>query len=380
MTADASPQRFAIHHIGARGSGRGFPVVPRAERDISVFLYDADVACIPTVESINRDAPTPVTVLPYCLSDVDGTASFYDTAEGFTSSILEPLPSGLWDNRGMADYDLSYDSAYRVRRVQEISCHRLDTVCAHHPEIDAPTFMILDTQGSELAILRGAGALLDNVVGVIIEVFFTPLYRDQPVFDDVQRFMSDNGFDLMEAPLGGSSVRTRLPLGARARGQAVHTDLLYLRRPDGVNNAALAYASLALGHASRTAECLPLPPQRSSWGRLVEEFQELLAARADPLPPEWAEVVTEEQWQAQFDPILANPRGHRAGQLARRFHVYRPTLALYSAWTRVKSWASAWHRWWRMGRLQAPYLRFAQRNDLSEYAAAIRAHRVGLRP
>jgi len=40
----------------------------------------------------------------------------------------------------------------------------------------------LDVQGAELAVLRGAGALLDGVRGLEVEVEFHPIYRGQPLF------------------------------------------------------------------------------------------------------------------------------------------------------------------------------------------------------
>lgn len=54
----------------------------------------------------------------------------------------------------------------------------------------------LDTQGSELDILRGAERILGTVRALEVEVEFNPIYSGQPLFGDVDRFLRDRGFVL----------------------------------------------------------------------------------------------------------------------------------------------------------------------------------------
>jgi FkbM family methyltransferase len=77
----------------------------------------------------------------------------------------------------------------------ELSLRTLDTVLAEQQihRIDA---IKLDTQGSELDILRGAESALRNCALVDIEVEFNPIYEGQPLFCDVDRFLRDHGFVL----------------------------------------------------------------------------------------------------------------------------------------------------------------------------------------
>ena len=55
--------------------------------------------------------------------------------------------------------------------------------------MDRVDFIKLDTQGSELDILHGAGSLLDNCSGLQLEVMFSPLYEGQPLFADVDAYL-----------------------------------------------------------------------------------------------------------------------------------------------------------------------------------------------
>jgi FkbM family methyltransferase len=56
--------------------------------------------------------------------------------------------------------------------------------------------MKLDTQGSELDILKGAENALKACIFLIVEVEFNALYEGQPLFCDVDRFLRDRGFVL----------------------------------------------------------------------------------------------------------------------------------------------------------------------------------------
>ena len=60
--------------------------------------------------------------------------------------------------------------------------------------IDEIAFLKLDTQGSELDILRGAGTALDRCLGIEIEVEFVPIYVGQPLFADVDQWLRARGF------------------------------------------------------------------------------------------------------------------------------------------------------------------------------------------
>lgn len=61
-----------------------------------------------------------------------------------------------------------------------------------------PNFIKLDTQGSELDILRGGVESLRHTFGVEVEVEFEPVYDGQPTFCDVNSFMEANGFQLWD--------------------------------------------------------------------------------------------------------------------------------------------------------------------------------------
>ena len=90
-------------------------------------------------------------------------------------------------------------------------------------------FLDLDTQGSELEILRGAEHFLSaGTVVVKCEVEFSSLYVDQALFGDVHNYLRSFGFELFD--LSRSRYRrTNFPPHALTRGQLLWGDSLFLR-------------------------------------------------------------------------------------------------------------------------------------------------------
>ena len=52
----------------------------------------------------------------------------------------------------------------------------------------------LDVQGAELRALYGARSLLRTVKAILLEVSFVPIYKDGPLFAEIDAFMRESGF------------------------------------------------------------------------------------------------------------------------------------------------------------------------------------------
>jgi hypothetical protein len=92
-------------------------------------------------------------------------------------------------------------------------------------------FLKLDVQGSELDILKGATDLLKHsLLGAKIEVEFVELYKGQPLFPDIHRFMTDSGFELIDIE---RAFRKRKEYQRfLGKGQLVFGNALYFRKLD----------------------------------------------------------------------------------------------------------------------------------------------------
>src|SRR5262249_54442823 len=107
-----------------------------------------------------------------------------------------PTRSSLYEPDLDAVADLFGTSApFEVDRVESIDVSTIDAVWASG-NLPPPDFLKLDTQGSELDILRGGRNVLDtSVIGIETEVEFLPLYKNQPLFPEVFEFLRSQGFD-----------------------------------------------------------------------------------------------------------------------------------------------------------------------------------------
>lgn len=108
------------------------------------------------------------------------------TREPGRSSLLEPNPDVI---AGFAD-----TQPWDVLDRQPLTVRRLDCIWGDNP---APEFLKVDVQGYELEVLKGMGALLDEVICLEAEVSLCRFYEQQATFEEVREFLFAKGFDLV---------------------------------------------------------------------------------------------------------------------------------------------------------------------------------------
>ena len=119
--------------------------------------------------------------LPFAVGD-GGDAVLRECNFPMTSSLYEPNTALLEKFQALAELTTV------VRRIP-LQTRRLDDVA----EAAGAEYLKLDVQGAELDILKGAQRLMASVLVVHTEVAFVPLYRDQPLFADVDAELRRHG-------------------------------------------------------------------------------------------------------------------------------------------------------------------------------------------
>jgi len=244
--------RIIAHHVGGRGFGVALNSPPRFSRDIVNVLYEADDKC--ALDMIAQNTNENFHVLPYCLGLEDRAGKLYITNNPYASSNLKPNPeydtyycevmlSGDIDGISMQDmrYDAVYGNENKVVEVRNVMVHALDTLVRNGkvPGNLMPDFLSLDTQGSELDILRGAEATLhDHCVALATEIEFHPMYEGQALFSGIFDFALSHGFYFVGFTYLQEISPKRMPVGARAKGFLAFGDALFLRRIDSVEAIA----------------------------------------------------------------------------------------------------------------------------------------------
>lgn len=124
------------------------------------------------------------TYLPHAIGD-GRRHTFHVCNARDMSSLFAPNPEVLNLFHGFPVWS-------QVIATEEMDTARLDDI----PQTKGATFMQLDIQGAELMALQNARDRLRDALVLHVEVEFMPLYKNQPLFSDVERYLRDQGFIL----------------------------------------------------------------------------------------------------------------------------------------------------------------------------------------
>jgi FkbM family methyltransferase len=174
-----------------------------------------------------RPPDTATTFLPTALHSERARVPLYIARDRGLTSIFEP-------DRQFLDAFPDADRFDTVE-VRDVEVQPLDALLVGH-QIDDVDFLKVDTQGSELHILRGASGILARAaVGVEVEVEFAPIYKGQPLFADVDAHLRSLGFSLFD--LRPCYWKRGIGRGVGGpRGQIVWADALYLKDVDALHH------------------------------------------------------------------------------------------------------------------------------------------------
>jgi hypothetical protein len=101
--------------------------------------------------------------------------------------------------------------------------------------INSIDFLQIDVQGANLDVLQGGSQIINSILGVQVEVEFSQMYINQPLFNDVDVFLRNKGFTLFDL-LTFCLPRAKSPIAAKnRRGQILWGDAFYLQDPLGEN-------------------------------------------------------------------------------------------------------------------------------------------------
>ncbi len=129
-----------------------------------------------------------VTVVPAALAATEGTAVLHLTAEPACSSLYPPSEQARATRPALRDVIAPAGRA-------EVPTTTLDAWAAANG-LGRVDHMKLDTQGSELGVLKGAVETLGRTRTLEVEVELNEIYEGQPLFGDVDRFLRAHGFVL----------------------------------------------------------------------------------------------------------------------------------------------------------------------------------------
>lgn len=206
------------------------PIWPKDIHERSRDVYDVGAASAANVVRAKRmPYPPDTTFVPKALGSAPETRTILVSSRGSMSSFLRPHADRV------RLYGLAGDA--EVVATAEVETTTLDRT-ARDRGLRFIDFVKLDTQGTELEVLQGGeGILSETVFGLRVEACFVPLYEDQPLFAEVDRFVRQQGFEFIDLTHMKRYRRTFGPASETLPsdpGQLVVADPLYFRAPPGV--------------------------------------------------------------------------------------------------------------------------------------------------
>ena len=175
-------QEYSINTIVDIGSNEG----QFAERILEVFP-NADLHCFePLFEEYGKlkqkfSNRNNVRLYNFGLGNTDEEIPMHRNEYSPSSSLLDMLDL----HKENFHYAINImDEKVRIRRIDEVFTNGLK----------GPLLVKIDVQGYEMRVLDGGEKLINNADFVIIEASFYPLYKDQPLFEDIYEHLIRRGF------------------------------------------------------------------------------------------------------------------------------------------------------------------------------------------
>jgi FkbM family methyltransferase len=177
-------------------------------------------------------------VVPRAAAASEGESSLYLTRKPRCSSLFAP-------NRKVVER-YPDPGRYDVIGTATVSCTTVDAAMAQAGLV--MDFLKIDTQGTELDVLRGAARSLESCLGIEVEVEFQPLYTGAALFREVDGYVSGHGFELFDLRRTFFTRESASQPVQQDKGQLVFGDALYFRdwRLLGGRRRVLTLATLLL--------------------------------------------------------------------------------------------------------------------------------------
>ncbi len=192
--------------------------------NLTIYGFDADVkACDRRNQELeNQPINWEEKHIPLAVWNQTGKATLYVTKHPGCCSLYPP-------NEVVVERFNEYAERHKLMGTVEVETTTLDEYFAKNSRsID---FIQLDVQGGELNVLQGATRILEQqVMAIEAEVNFIELYQNQPLFSDVDTYLRNREFTLLDFGQKWYAQRQEVPMHSRQHiGQLVWTDAFYFR-------------------------------------------------------------------------------------------------------------------------------------------------------
>jgi len=187
-------EKITVFDVGARG---GFRLLKKLHSKINVYFFEPEPKSFDDLKNICLKNKSFASIHLYntALSDSINVVSLYRTAHLDMCSLLEPDSKQFEKEYGHVKNSKPWFQSLLLTDAITVQTNTIDNFCKEN-NIDFIDFLKIDTQGNELAVLKGAAKMLDNKkIGVIkAEANFATMYKKQSYFKDVDAYLKSKGY------------------------------------------------------------------------------------------------------------------------------------------------------------------------------------------
>lgn len=211
--------------VGARGGVH--KVVERIAGATSVVAFEPDAA---ECERLKKQMAAnslwaEYTVAPVALADTDGEATLYVLSSAVNSSLRPPNMEFI-RRFAMTGFDVVKQLPVRTTTLDKV-LHRQQSFSGCSGE-----FIKIDTQGTELEILRGASQTLEEeTVALLVELEFFEMYQGEALFPEVEQWLRQRGFSFYGFDLHHRSSKLLNKRHSAGRERTYFADVIFFKDP-----------------------------------------------------------------------------------------------------------------------------------------------------
>jgi FkbM family methyltransferase len=227
---------IVVYDIGARDADLG--EIANLRENLVYVAFDADRAEADRILAEKKSLFHHLKVFPYFVGEKPGKTLFHIYKSPGQSSVYAPA------KRFKAHFG---GDDFAIAQSLPVYCTTIDKIVKNE-KCPYPDILKIDTQGSELGILKGAAKTLAQTLIVEIECEFIEMYEGQPLFHHICASLYAAGFELFYI---NRVFANRDGYSGEARGQITFCDALFIRREDklaGISAERLARFGILLAN------------------------------------------------------------------------------------------------------------------------------------
>lgn len=188
LSGSAADAKIVVLDIGCRWGFAERFLSPECQKSFAIYGFDPDAQECARLQASYDHLPVGyVSCVPVALAGLAGTRNLYITKEPACSSLYPPIHFLTERYPGLGCASLEKVVATQVTTLDE---------WVQQEDLKVIDYIKLDTQGSELEILKGGDRIVETARCIDIEVEFNPIYEGQSLFGETDSYLRAKGFTL----------------------------------------------------------------------------------------------------------------------------------------------------------------------------------------